>query len=123
MPRNGTGIIVISPTRELSMQIYGVARDLMKYHSQTHGEQMPLPLHPPPPIQPLVAANPQVHLGDPARHAARVGALSARERWRHGAAWEPLLPFKHQSELVKKRTLRCSVMTLVESAIFISPFQ
>mmetsp|Transcript_11593 Transcript_11593/g.29623 ORF Transcript_11593/g.29623 Transcript_11593/m.29623 type:complete len:624 (+) Transcript_11593:158-2029(+) len=37
MPRNGTGIIVISPTRELSMQIYGVARDLMKYHSQTHG--------------------------------------------------------------------------------------
>jgi ATP-dependent RNA helicase DDX18/HAS1 len=37
MPRNGTGIIVIAPTRELSMQIYGVARDLMRYHSQTHG--------------------------------------------------------------------------------------
>jgi len=36
-PRNGTGVIVISPTRELSMQIYGVARELMKYHSQTHG--------------------------------------------------------------------------------------
>ncbi|CAM6129163.1 unnamed protein product [Calypogeia fissa] len=37
MPRNGTGVLVISPTRELAMQIYGVARDLMKYHSQTHG--------------------------------------------------------------------------------------
>ena len=37
MPRNGTGAIVISPTRELAMQIYGVARDLMKHHSQTHG--------------------------------------------------------------------------------------
>lgn len=37
MPRNGTGAIVISPTRELAMQIYGVASDLMKYHSQTHG--------------------------------------------------------------------------------------
>ena len=36
-PRNGTGVIVISPTRELSMQIYGVVRELMKYHSQTHG--------------------------------------------------------------------------------------
>ena len=37
MPRNGTGAIVISPTRELAMQIYGVARDLMKHHSQSHG--------------------------------------------------------------------------------------
>uniref|UniRef100_A0A6S8JSP1 ATP-dependent RNA helicase n=1 Tax=Dunaliella tertiolecta TaxID=3047 RepID=A0A6S8JSP1_DUNTE len=37
MPRNGTGAIVISPTRELALQIYGVARDLMKHHSQTHG--------------------------------------------------------------------------------------
>ena len=37
MPRNGTGSIVISPTRELAMQIYGVASDLMKHHSQTHG--------------------------------------------------------------------------------------
>lgn len=35
--RNGTGVIAISPTRELSLQIYGVARDLMKHHSQTHG--------------------------------------------------------------------------------------
>ena len=37
MPRNGTGAVVISPTRELAMQIYGVARDLMKHHSQSHG--------------------------------------------------------------------------------------
>eukprot|EP00199_Chlamydomonas_sp_CCMP681_P001441 CAMPEP_0119103100 /NCGR_PEP_ID=MMETSP1180-20130426/1639_1 /TAXON_ID=3052 ORGANISM="Chlamydomonas cf sp, Strain CCMP681" /NCGR_SAMPLE_ID=MMETSP1180 /ASSEMBLY_ACC=CAM_ASM_000741 /LENGTH=619 /DNA_ID=CAMNT_0007087537 /DNA_START=65 /DNA_END=1924 /DNA_ORIENTATION=- len=37
MPRNGTGAIVISPTRELALQIYGVARDLMQHHSQTHG--------------------------------------------------------------------------------------
>lgn len=37
MPRNGTGVIVISPTRELAMQIYGVARELCKYHNQTHG--------------------------------------------------------------------------------------
>ena len=39
VPRNGTGTVVISPTRELAMQIYGVARDLMKNHSQTHGER------------------------------------------------------------------------------------
>ncbi|XP_024516732.1 ATP-dependent RNA helicase HAS1 [Selaginella moellendorffii] len=37
MPRNGTGVLIISPTRELAMQIYGVARKLMKHHSQTHG--------------------------------------------------------------------------------------
>lgn len=36
-PRNGTGTLVIAPTRELAMQIYSVARDLMKHHSQTHG--------------------------------------------------------------------------------------
>lgn len=36
-PRNGTGIIVISPTRELALQIFGVAREIMKYHSQTFG--------------------------------------------------------------------------------------
>ena len=40
MPRNGTGAIVISPTRELAMQIYSVARDLMKHHSQTHGQPL-----------------------------------------------------------------------------------
>ncbi|CAL5219532.1 g1383 [Coccomyxa viridis] len=37
MPRNGTGTLVISPTRELAMQIYSVARDLLQRHSQTHG--------------------------------------------------------------------------------------
>ncbi|KAF8887933.1 P-loop containing nucleoside triphosphate hydrolase protein [Gymnopilus junonius] len=36
-PMNGTGIIIITPTRELALQIFGVARDLMKYHSQTFG--------------------------------------------------------------------------------------
>merc|ERR1712137_1077931 len=37
LPRNGTGVIIISPTRELSLQTYGVVRDLMEFHSQTHG--------------------------------------------------------------------------------------
>ncbi|KAL4068333.1 P-loop containing nucleoside triphosphate hydrolase protein [Scleroderma yunnanense] len=36
-PRNGTGIIIISPTRELALQIFGVAKDLMAHHSQTFG--------------------------------------------------------------------------------------
>ena len=45
MPRNGTGTIVISPTRELAMQIYGVASDLMKHHSQTHGGRLVACLH------------------------------------------------------------------------------
>ena len=36
-PRNGTGVIVISPTRELALQIFGVAKELMKYHHQTFG--------------------------------------------------------------------------------------
>lgn len=36
-PRNGAGAIVISPTRELSMQTYATARDLMQFLSQTHG--------------------------------------------------------------------------------------
>ena len=37
--RNGTGAIVISPTRELSLQTYGVLRDLCSHsgHTQTHG--------------------------------------------------------------------------------------
>ncbi|KAL1506777.1 hypothetical protein ABEB36_006078 [Hypothenemus hampei] len=37
MPRNGTGVIIISPTRELSMQTYGVLTELMKYHHHTYG--------------------------------------------------------------------------------------
>ncbi|KAG9016452.1 ATP-dependent RNA helicase [Tulasnella sp. JGI-2019a] len=35
-PRNGTGIIVIAPTRELALQTFNVARDLMKHHTQTY---------------------------------------------------------------------------------------
>ncbi|KAH7648916.1 DEAD DEAH box ATP-dependent RNA helicase [Cryptosporidium bovis] len=37
LPRNGTGVIIISPTRELSLQIYEVCRELCKYLPQTHG--------------------------------------------------------------------------------------
>lgn len=37
MPRNGTGVIIISPTRELSMQTFGVLRELMKHHCHTYG--------------------------------------------------------------------------------------
>ncbi|CAH0752597.1 unnamed protein product [Bemisia tabaci] len=37
MPRNGTGVIIISPTRELSMQTFGVLKELMKYHNHTYG--------------------------------------------------------------------------------------
>ena len=37
MPRNGTGAIVISPTRELSMQTFGVLQELLKYHHHTYG--------------------------------------------------------------------------------------
>jgi ATP-dependent RNA helicase DDX18/HAS1 len=36
-PRNGTGVIIVSPTRELALQIFGVARELMEDHSQTYG--------------------------------------------------------------------------------------
>ncbi|KAL1411196.1 ATP-dependent RNA helicase [Vanrija albida] len=36
-PANGTGVIIISPTRELALQILGVVKDLMQGHSQTFG--------------------------------------------------------------------------------------
>lgn len=36
-PRNGTGVIIVTPTRELALQILGVAKDLLKYHNQTFG--------------------------------------------------------------------------------------
>ncbi|EPS70480.1 hypothetical protein M569_04273, partial [Genlisea aurea] len=36
-PRNGTGVIVICPTRELAIQTHAVAEELLKYHSQTLG--------------------------------------------------------------------------------------
>lgn len=35
--RHGTGALVISPTRELALQIFGVVADVCKYHSQTYG--------------------------------------------------------------------------------------
>lgn len=37
--KQGTGAIIISPTRELSLQIYGVLRDILEHsqHPQTHG--------------------------------------------------------------------------------------
>ncbi|EPR60985.1 DEAD/DEAH box ATP-dependent RNA helicase [Toxoplasma gondii TgCatPRC2] len=37
LPRNGTGVIVISPTRELSLQIFDVAAELAKFLPQTLG--------------------------------------------------------------------------------------
>merc|ERR1719160_2053973 len=36
LPRNGVGALVISPTRELAMQIYDVLRNISKYVSQTY---------------------------------------------------------------------------------------
>ncbi|XAR51267.1 RNA helicase [Bertholletia excelsa] len=36
-PRSGTGVIVICPTRELAIQTHEVAKELLKYHSQTLG--------------------------------------------------------------------------------------
>ncbi|KAG5039348.1 hypothetical protein JHK85_011824 [Glycine max] len=36
-PRNGAGVIVICPTRELAIQTHAVAKELLKYHSQTLG--------------------------------------------------------------------------------------
>lgn len=37
LPRNGVGCLIISPTRELSMQTFGVLKELMKYHHHTYG--------------------------------------------------------------------------------------
>ncbi|XP_023806969.1 ATP-dependent RNA helicase DDX18 [Oryzias latipes] len=37
MPRNGTGVIILSPTRELAMQTYGVLKELMTHHVHTYG--------------------------------------------------------------------------------------
>ncbi|KAM4562036.1 ATP-dependent RNA helicase DDX18 [Fundulus diaphanus] len=37
MPRNGTGVVILSPTRELAMQTYGVMRELMEHHVHTFG--------------------------------------------------------------------------------------
>jgi len=35
--RNGTGVIIITPVRELAIQIFGVVRELCKYHKQSYG--------------------------------------------------------------------------------------
>ncbi|XP_042462303.1 DEAD-box ATP-dependent RNA helicase 27-like isoform X3 [Zingiber officinale] len=37
MPRNGTGVIIICPTRELAIQTHAVAKDLLQHHSQSLG--------------------------------------------------------------------------------------
>ncbi|XP_015675771.1 ATP-dependent RNA helicase DDX18 [Protobothrops mucrosquamatus] len=37
MPRNGTGVLILSPTRELAMQTYGVIKELMAHHVHTYG--------------------------------------------------------------------------------------
>ncbi|XP_073701490.1 ATP-dependent RNA helicase DDX18 [Garra rufa] len=37
MPRNGAGVVVLSPTRELAMQTYGVLKELMTHHVHTYG--------------------------------------------------------------------------------------
>ncbi|XP_038575564.1 ATP-dependent RNA helicase DDX18 [Micropterus salmoides] len=37
MPRNGTGVVILSPTRELAMQTYGVLKELMAHHVHTYG--------------------------------------------------------------------------------------
>ncbi|XP_003962189.1 ATP-dependent RNA helicase DDX18 [Takifugu rubripes] len=37
MPRNGTGVVILSPTRELAMQTYGVLKELMTHHVHTYG--------------------------------------------------------------------------------------
>lgn len=37
MPRNGTAVLIISPTRELSMQTFGVLKELMAHHNHTYG--------------------------------------------------------------------------------------
>ncbi len=33
-PRNGVGAIIVSPTRELALQIFNVAQELLEFHSQ-----------------------------------------------------------------------------------------
>jgi ATP-dependent RNA helicase DDX18/HAS1 len=33
--RNGTGAIIITPVRELAIQLFGVLQELLKYHSLT----------------------------------------------------------------------------------------
>ena len=58
MPRNGTGIIIISPTRELSMQTFGVLRELLKHHYHTYRQAAgPPPEHQGLPLQELAVSH------------------------------------------------------------------
>lgn len=34
---SGTGVVILSPTRELAMQTYGVLKELMTHHVHTYG--------------------------------------------------------------------------------------
>lgn len=36
-PKQGTGVLIIAPTRELAMHNYKWARDCLQYHGKTHG--------------------------------------------------------------------------------------
>jgi len=36
-PKNGTGVLIIAPTRELAMHNYKWAHDLLAHHNKTHG--------------------------------------------------------------------------------------
>lgn len=36
-PLAGTGVVILSPTRELAMQTYGVLKELMTHHVHTYG--------------------------------------------------------------------------------------
>ena len=36
MSRNGIGVIIVSPTRELAMQTYSVLKELLAYHHHTY---------------------------------------------------------------------------------------
>ncbi|KAF3822522.1 hypothetical protein GH733_007896 [Mirounga leonina] len=37
MPRNGTGVLILSPSRELAMQTFSVLKELMTHHVHTYG--------------------------------------------------------------------------------------